>query len=56
MKKAAILLLLPLFFLAPAARAEVFSDVQDEHFNGDAIEYLKDNAIVQGYPETPRRR
>jgi len=51
MKKAAILLLLPLLFLVPNARAEVFDDVQSEHFNSDAIEFLKNNAIVQGYPD-----
>ncbi|MBU0706516.1 beta-propeller domain-containing protein [Patescibacteria group bacterium] len=51
MKKAAILLLLPLLFLVPNARAEVFNDVQSEHYNGDAIQYLKDSAIVQGYPD-----
>ena len=50
-KKAAILLLLPLLFLVPNARAEVFSDVQEEHFNGDAIEFLKENAIVEGYSD-----
>lgn len=51
MKKAAILLLLPLLFLAPTARAEVFTDVQSEHFNGEAIEYLKDSTIVEGYSD-----
>ncbi|MBN2306477.1 beta-propeller domain-containing protein [Candidatus Peregrinibacteria bacterium] len=50
MKKAAIFLL-SLLFLVPNARAEVFSDVQGEHFNGDAIQFLKDNGIVQGYPD-----
>jgi len=51
MKKAAILFLLPLLFLAPVVRADVFNDVQSEHFNGDAIQYLKDNTIVQGYSD-----
>ena len=51
MKKAAILFLLPLLFLIPHARAEVFTDVQSEHYNGDAIDFLKENAIVQGYPD-----
>ncbi len=51
MKKAAILLLLPLIFFVPTARAEVFTDVQTEHFNGEAIEFLKDSTIVEGYSD-----
>ncbi len=51
MKKAAILLLLPLLFLVPTVRAESFTDVQDEHFNGEAIEYLKNSTIVEGYSD-----
>ncbi len=51
MKKSAILFLLPMFFLVPNARAEVFTDVTTEHFNGEAIEFLKDNTIVEGYAD-----
>ena len=51
MKKAVILFLLPLLFFIPYARAEVFSDVASEHYNGDAIEYLKNNSIVEGYSD-----
>lgn len=51
MKKAAIIFLLSLLFVIPLAQADVFTDVQTEHYNGDAIQYLKDNAVVQGYSD-----
>ena len=52
MKKAVILLLLPLAFLVPTARAAtVFNDVSEESYNGEAIEFLKENLIVQGYSD-----
>lgn len=51
MKKTAILLLLPFLFFVPGAQAQIFDDVRSEHYNGEAIEYLKDNTIVQGYSD-----
>lgn len=51
MKKTVSIFLLSFLFLIPMARADVFTDVQSEHYNGDAIQYLKDNAVVQGYSD-----
>lgn len=51
MKKISALILLSIIFSVPNARAEVFTDVQNEHFNGEAIEYLKDSSVVEGYSD-----
>jgi len=40
-----------LLLLAPVAQAAVFTDVETTNYNGDAIQYLKDNAVVQGYSD-----
>lgn len=45
------LLLFPLLFFIPQAHAASFSDVYDLHPNKDAIEYLKTEGVVQGYPD-----
>jgi len=51
MKKTAILFLLSIIFLVPNTKAEAFNDVAEEHFNGEAIEFLKDSKIVAGYSD-----
>lgn len=51
MKKASIFVLMSLLLFVQEASAEVFSDVQIQHYNEDAIEYLKDTKIVAGYPD-----
>lgn len=50
-KRIATLFLLPILFLAPMARADVFTDVTGTNYNGDAINYLKDHSVVQGYSD-----
>jgi len=51
MKKIFTLILLLSFALVPLAKADFFSDVQEKHYNGEAIQYLKDQKIVKGYSD-----
>lgn len=51
MKKKLLFLLVTLLLLSPVAQAAFFTDVPEGNYNDDAIQYLRNDDVIQGYSD-----